>query len=88
MEAAAVAAAARAHGIAFRAVKAISDELDFEMPEMARFIDATRAVFRPSNFAAVCRAAAVAVAARAQHWRRNSSKSCEGAGAGYLKASR
>jgi len=40
MEAAAVAAAARAHGIPFRATKVISDESDFEMPEMAAFIDA------------------------------------------------
>lgn len=40
MEAAGVAAAARAHGIAFRAVKVISDEMNFKMPEMARFVDA------------------------------------------------
>jgi len=40
MEAAAVLAAARAHGIAFGATKVISDELDFEMPQMADFIDA------------------------------------------------
>jgi nucleoside phosphorylase len=38
MEAAAVAAAARAHGIAFGVTKVISDELTFDMPEMARFI--------------------------------------------------
>jgi adenosylhomocysteine nucleosidase len=38
MEAAAVAAAAHAHGIGFGVTKVISDELDFEMPEMARFI--------------------------------------------------
>jgi adenosylhomocysteine nucleosidase len=40
MEAAAVLVAARAHGIAFGATKVISDELDFEMPGMAGFIDA------------------------------------------------
>ncbi len=40
MEAAAVATAARAHGIAFGATKVISDTLDFEMPGMARFINA------------------------------------------------
>ncbi|MGA7401026.1 MAG: hypothetical protein WCC99_02710 [Candidatus Sulfotelmatobacter sp.] len=38
MEAAAVAAATQAHGIGFGVTKVISDELDFEMPEMARFI--------------------------------------------------
>ena len=38
MEAAAVAAAARAHGITFVCTKVISDELDFEMPIMTRFI--------------------------------------------------
>ena len=38
MEAAAVARAAEKHGLPFVAVKAISDELDFEMPEMNRFI--------------------------------------------------
>ncbi len=40
MEAAAVLAAARAHGIAFGATKVISDDWDFEMPGMAEFIDA------------------------------------------------
>jgi len=39
MEAAGVAAAALAHGIEFGAVKVISDELDFEMPQTSRFID-------------------------------------------------
>jgi adenosylhomocysteine nucleosidase len=39
MEAAAVAAAARAHGITFGCTKVISDELDFEMPIMTRFIN-------------------------------------------------
>ncbi|MFZ0939931.1 MAG: hypothetical protein WAN63_10910 [Candidatus Sulfotelmatobacter sp.] len=39
MEAAEVATAAHAHGIPFGAIKVISDELDFEMPRMADFID-------------------------------------------------
>jgi adenosylhomocysteine nucleosidase len=50
MEAAAVAAAAQAHGIAFRVVKVISDEMDFEMPDMASFVDA-RGRFRTIAFA-------------------------------------
>jgi len=50
MEAAAVAAAAVAHGIPFCATKVISDELGFEIPEMDRFIDA-RGRFRTANFA-------------------------------------
>ncbi|HZW92642.1 MAG TPA: hypothetical protein VFF64_06685 [Candidatus Eremiobacteraceae bacterium] len=50
MEAAAVAAAARAHGIRFTATKVISDGLDFEMPETARFIDA-HGRFRTASFA-------------------------------------
>ncbi len=39
MEAAAVARSAQAHNIEFRTTKVISDEFDFEMPDMARFID-------------------------------------------------
>jgi adenosylhomocysteine nucleosidase len=50
MEASAVAAAARAHGIQFDAVKAISDEATFEMPENAQFIDA-QGRFKTSSFA-------------------------------------
>src|SRR5271170_1146716 len=50
MEAAAVAAAARAHGIRFTATKVISDGLDFEMPETAGFIDA-HGRFRTASFA-------------------------------------
>jgi hypothetical protein len=38
MEAAAVARGAQAHGITFVGLKAISDEADFEMPSMERFI--------------------------------------------------
>jgi adenosylhomocysteine nucleosidase len=51
MEAAGVAAAARAHGLGFGAMKVISDELNFEMPETARFIDAN-GYFKTANFAA------------------------------------
>jgi adenosylhomocysteine nucleosidase len=40
MEAAGVARVAEFHEISFLAVKAISDELDFELPEMPRFIRA------------------------------------------------
>jgi adenosylhomocysteine nucleosidase len=39
MEAAAVACAADARGIAFRALKAISDEIDFDFPATQRFVD-------------------------------------------------
>jgi adenosylhomocysteine nucleosidase len=49
MEAAAVAAAARARGIAFRATKVISDGLNFEMPDMSRFID-VRGRFKTASF--------------------------------------
>ena len=38
MEAAAVARAAQVHGLPFLAVKAISDELNFELPDMSPFI--------------------------------------------------
>ncbi len=49
MEAAAVATAARAHGIQFGVVKVISDELDFEMPGMADFIS-SEGDFQTANF--------------------------------------
>ncbi len=62
MEAAGVAAAAHAHGITFRAAKVISDELDFEMPETARFINA-QGGFRTTRFA-------IFVALRPWLWRR------------------
>ena len=39
MEAAAVAVAAEKHSVAFAAVKAISDEANFEIPGSERFID-------------------------------------------------
>jgi adenosylhomocysteine nucleosidase len=51
MEAAAVARIARAHGLEFRAVKAISDEADFEMEELGRFATVD-GQFRESAFAA------------------------------------
>jgi adenosylhomocysteine nucleosidase len=38
MESAAVARAAQVHGLPFLAIKAISDELDFELPGMSQFI--------------------------------------------------
>jgi len=40
MEAAAVARSAEARGKGFAAIKAISDEIDFEFPAMERFVDA------------------------------------------------
>lgn len=49
MEAAAVAAAARCHGIAFRATKVISDGLGFEVPKTAPFIDG-QGRFRNASF--------------------------------------
>jgi nucleoside phosphorylase len=62
MEAAAVANAARVHGIQFAATKVISDGLDFEMPQTARFINA-RGQFRTASFA-------LFVALRPWLWRR------------------
>jgi adenosylhomocysteine nucleosidase len=50
MEAAAVARAAQAHDITFVGLKAISDEADFEMPPMERFI-ASNGQFRTGAFA-------------------------------------
>jgi adenosylhomocysteine nucleosidase len=50
MEASAVGAAARAHGIGFAATKVISDDLQFVMPQIDRFIDA-RGSFRTASFA-------------------------------------
>jgi adenosylhomocysteine nucleosidase len=62
MEAAAVASAAQAHGIRFTATKVISDGLEFDVAETARFIDA-RGGFRTAAFAAF-------VAFRPWLWRR------------------
>jgi adenosylhomocysteine nucleosidase len=50
MEAAAVARAAQAEGVAFRALKAITDELDFSLPPTDGFIDAS-GEFRTLRFA-------------------------------------
>ncbi len=49
MEAAFVAAAARAREVKFRAIKVISDEIDFEMPDMSRFFGA-RGQFKTASF--------------------------------------
>jgi adenosylhomocysteine nucleosidase len=49
MEAAAVAAAASLHGIAFDAIKVISDEADFDIPGTSQFITAA-GEFRICNF--------------------------------------
>jgi adenosylhomocysteine nucleosidase len=51
MEAASVARAAQAHDITFVGLKVISDEADFEMPPMERFI-ASDGQFRTAAFAA------------------------------------
>ena len=48
MESSAVARAAQAHNLPFLVIKAISDDVDFEMPEMSRFI--RRGQFRTSAF--------------------------------------
>jgi adenosylhomocysteine nucleosidase len=50
MEAAGVARAAQAAGTGFRCVKAISDEADFVMPPLARFVDAA-GTFQSRKFA-------------------------------------
>ena len=51
MEAAAVAEVAESRGIWFAAIKAISDESDFEMPPVARFVDSA-GQFQTLRFAA------------------------------------
>lgn len=51
MEAAAVAEVARNRGVKFLAVKAISDDLDFQMPPLGRFID-SGGHFHAARFAA------------------------------------
>jgi adenosylhomocysteine nucleosidase len=79
MEAAAVLAAARAHGVAFGATKVISDELNFEMPGMADFIDVAGRFKTPSFV--------MYVALRPWLWKRvamlarNSSKAAKALGA-------
>jgi adenosylhomocysteine nucleosidase len=49
MEAAAVARIARAHNVPFSAIKAISDDADFEIPDMQKFATAT-GQFREAAF--------------------------------------
>jgi adenosylhomocysteine nucleosidase len=50
MEASAVARAAEARGVGFRAIKVISDEFNFELPADGRFVDA-EGHFREARFA-------------------------------------
>ncbi|HEX4484981.1 MAG TPA: phosphorylase [Terriglobales bacterium] len=50
MEAAAVAQGAEKHGVRFLAIKVISDELDFAMPPMDRFVDG-EGQFKTGSFA-------------------------------------
>ena len=50
MEGASVALGARAHGIEFAAIKAISDEFDFAMPPVGEFVSA-QGKFRHARFA-------------------------------------
>ena len=64
MEAAAVAAAARAHGIRFSAIKVISDEYDFRNAADGRASSTPTAEFRTAQLCAVCGLAAVAVEPR------------------------
>jgi len=60
MEAAAVAEVAESRGIWFTAIKAISDELDFEMPPVGKFVDGSGR-FETLRFAAY-------IAARPKWW--------------------
>jgi adenosylhomocysteine nucleosidase len=50
MEASAVASAAQAHGVEFRAVKVISDEFGFELPPTEKFVD-SNGCFSEARFA-------------------------------------
>ena len=76
MEAAAVARGTQAHGITFVGLKAISDEADFEMPPIGRFVD-SNGQFRTLAFS-------VFAAIRPWLWprvirlARNSSKAAKG----------
>lgn len=85
MEAAAVAAAACARGLRFRATKVISDDFDFEMPEMDRFVD-PQGQFKTASFV-------VFTALRPWLWRRmlalaRNSKKAAKALAAYLSEHR
>ena len=61
MEGAALARLAQAHGLAFRAIKGISDAHDFELASLARF-EGRHGQFRTAAFA-------VHTALRPHHWR-------------------
>jgi hypothetical protein len=50
MEASAVARAAEVRGVLFRAIKVISDEFNFELPAIGRFVD-TEGRFHQARFA-------------------------------------
>jgi len=79
MEAAGVAKAAQQGQIGFRAVKAISDEADFAMPPMARFI-ASDGTFQSGRFAAWAAVRPwqwMKVAALARNSRRATAALCE-----------
>ncbi len=65
MEAAAVAKGAEARGVAFSAVKVISDEVDFELPSMERFISVD-GQFQDRQICCVCAAPALALDASDQ----------------------
>jgi adenosylhomocysteine nucleosidase len=84
MEAAGVARVAHQHGIGFRCVKAISDEVDFKLPPLQHFVNkegdfqsgafAAWAVVRPQNWikiAALARNSARAAAALCDWLSRN-----------------
>jgi adenosylhomocysteine nucleosidase len=68
MEAAAVAQVAQQHGVAFTAVKAVSDEVDFDLPDLEPFVDSngrfltsrfiSHIAFRPRMWAVVRKLAA------------------------------
>ena len=62
MEAAAVARGAQAQGVGFLAVKAISDESDFHMPALDRFVDETEPI-SDGKVRDFCGVASVALAA-------------------------
>lgn len=80
MEAAAVAKAAQAEGVRFRALKAISDELDFPVPPTEGFLDA-RGEFKTLRFA-------IYVGSRPWLWASalNFGRSCSLAAAALAKA--
>jgi adenosylhomocysteine nucleosidase len=76
MEAAGVARAARQGNIGFRCVKTISDEADFTMPPMEKFIDST-GHFQSNRFAALRPWQWPRVAALARNSRRATAALCQ-----------